>query len=267
MDRHHQRMEKARFLAFHTDILQSLHNKDDERLEPKVWKTIHRFLQQRERLMKSKHCARNMKSVHGEALRHCDDFEVGGNAATPQAVRNVGSVVGSGVKSSLLVNSPTFRGSVLFSQTAASQNTPGGGGAAAEHLSSNPDNNNNNFYIIARLLGRQHQIMESTCQQRAQPFQPLLATTLTRIGTLHRELHRLRQLRWAAHHQHVRDALSVAEDDRPPESSSSSAQQDEERCRVAVLESKIYLWSLLAHDLQEAILDDSSSTNSKKDGA
>ena len=121
--------------------------------------------------------------------------------------------------------------------------------------------------------------MESNFQQQAQPFQPLLASTIARIGVLQQELHHCRQRRWVTDHQRVSEALAV-DDGRWNNNNSNSGDttfttatsctavdEENERSRVVTLESKIRLWSLLAQDLQDAILSGpgSAAANSKVD--
>lgn len=290
-----KRLKHARFLAFHRDMLGLLH-KDDECLDPKIWKMIQNFLLQREQLLESKHRAGAMKDIHCESLRHgegeaawmtkkfgCPNSQAeerqgknqaSSNAATPQ-MRNLAPYHdANSVKPSPVLSRHTIRGSLLLSQH-VSQNSPetGKGSGAMDHhnnsSSSVHSHNNNQFYVVARLLGRQHHIIESNFYQQAQPFQPLLASTVARIGNLQQELHQSQQRRWAIDHQRVSEALAVGERWSskssisnsnmsaavdPPSPLKDAEDEENERSRAVTLESKIRLWSLLAQDLQEAIL-------------
>ena len=297
-----KRLKQARFLSFHQGILGLLHQ-DDKCLDPKIWETIQRFLQQRERLLESKHRAGSMKDIHNESLRHCDGEaawmaqsqlactnshndkanSANSTTATP-SMQNLAFYFNSNtsVKPSAVLSRPTIRGSFLQSQQQSlSQTSPAtcrsGGGTTDHHHNSNSTNphSDNQFYIVARLLGRQHHIMESNFQQQAQPFQPLLASTIARIGVLQQELHHCRQRRWVTDHQRVSEALAV-DDERWNNNSHSgdttfttatsctAVDEENERSRVVTLESKIRLWSLLAQDLQDAILSGPDSAAASK---
>jgi hypothetical protein len=213
---------------------------------------------------------------NSQAEERQDKNQASSTAATPQ-MRNLASYHHNTTNVK-----PTIRGSFLRTQQ-LSQNSPatGRGGGTADHnnnSSSIHPHNNNQFYIVARLLGRQHNIIESNFYQQAQPFQPLLASTIARIGTLQQELHQCQQRRWATDHERVSEALAVGERwgdtststiraavDPPSSFTDAEETEENERSRDVTLESKIRLWSLLAQDLQDAILPgpDSATGTSK----
>jgi len=275
-----KRGKHARFLAFHFDVLQSLYSKNNDHqatdantsgvVDASVWEATQMFLEQRDRLMQAKEEAECMKGIHDESLRFttCEERDptgrdhsnrnkataMGNNSVSPTAATPHARNVANRKLSPVISQKPSFRGSFLSSQT--SLHSPSTGGtAAAGGPTAAIGGVPHRFDIVARLIGRRHQLVESTFQQQAQPFQPLLGTTEARIVALQHELHHLQQSCAAADQKCLSDLLHSTTADAPekPAASNIMKEEVERRNRKTTLEVKIRLWSLLVQDLREAL--------------
>lgn len=265
---------RASFLDFHFDVLQSLYKKNGDggietaaAVDVNVWKMIQSFIQQREQLLFSKHEAACMQGIHSEAVRHqvADDAgsptsgDGNNNTVTQQQQSSPGSPHMRNNNVTRLNHekpSPAYalkNNSKYLSQASASSSPPMLNDATLSSSSSS-----NHFHVVARLLGRRRKIVESSFQQQADPFQPLLQATGARIASLQQELHELQQSVRRQDQKRIHDLVSAnIYKSRPNKAlvkdAGSEEQLSAERSRMAEMECKIRLWSLLAEDLRAAI--------------
>lgn len=239
-------ISRAKFLDFHVDVLHSIYRRNvggaSAAVDDSVWETIKAFLQLRDQLVLAKQEAACMQGIHNEAMRYLEAGLPPNNPAAPSP----GSSPRPNTDPRMnLKSSPVYPHSTFLSQNTVS---------SPPNVAST--SSNNQFHIVGRLLGRRSKIVESSFQQLANPFQPLLQSTSARILSLQQELREMQQSLRSQDQRRMRNLVDGNVYKSKPATQHNDfteEQQSAERSCVADMECKIRLWSLLADDLRGAI--------------
>lgn len=208
----------------HLTMLQSLYQEDGDE---KTWRMIDLFLQRRPLLMKQTRKRSNLRSVHEEAVHFLQSSSA-----------------------SCTIQSPPG----YASETTAKPQLSPRNRMFSPHLSPStvPQWRPNSLGLVCRLLGRKAAAANATLHELAKPFHPLIKATDNHLKGLEDMLDTLRQERLEKHRERMSKILSPSMSDASGSHVASrwedGGQGDD---KIALVESKIRLWRMLAHALEE----------------
>jgi hypothetical protein len=237
------KMERPRFLEFHLNILRQLYA-EDNCMGDGIWEITMRFLENRKELNQTKKQAANWKAIFTESTRVCKTMDEH-TMQSPSKKHVLRQAKSSPVASNYLPP--------LLSQSMS-------GNAAVSTSQCMEQSNVNPFGVISNLLGYRQEVVQNRFRLLARPFEALLRSVLQTIQALRLEFETVK----ISNHQEelasiadclVGEHIYKKNHKRPAASNAllQSQPSENERSKLTELQSKIYLWSLLAHDLQTAI--------------
>ena len=219
------RRATTRFYRCHLTMLQSLNQEDGDE---NTWRMIDLFLQQRPLLMKKTRERSDLRSVHEEAVQ----FLERSSSSCPH-------------------QSPL----VYASETTAKPQLSPGSRMFSPHRSPSTVSKRrpNSLGLVCLLLGRKAASADATLKELVKPFHPLILATEKRLKGLEDMLDALRQERLEKHRERMSKLLSPSMSDSSGVhvgcGREDGGQDDDDK--IALVESKIQLWRMLAHALED----------------
>lgn len=200
------------FHACHLTMLQSLHENDNDI----DWNQVKLYLKQRPILLQKKREREHLQGIHHEAEKYVKQDNDNNAAKQP------------------LYTTPQQQSPSMFSPLGMSPAGVSGHNARPRR----------SLALVARLLGRR------AASQEGSPFASLLTETNTRVGSLEKALHTLRQERIEKDRKRMAKLLSS--DDANGENHGDDCDDSNDyHDTIVKTETKIRLWKMLAHSLRQ----------------
>jgi hypothetical protein len=222
--------------------------KDDNSIGDDTWEIAMRFLENRKELNQTKKQAADWRAILTESSRLCKKM------GEPSIQSPSKKHFLRQAKSSPIVSN--YYPPLLGQPMSGNCNVAVSASQSVQQQTVNP------LGMISSLLGYRQQVVQNRFQSLAQPFEPLLRSVLQTIQTLRLEFENIRSSNHQKELSSISDCLVGAHiykknHKRAVVSNAllQSQPSETERSKWTELQSKIYLWSLLAYDLKNAISD------------
>lgn len=218
------RRSTSAFYHCHLTMLQSLYQEDGDE---DTWRMIDLFLQRRPLLMRKTRERSNLRSVNEEAIQFLQSSSASSPHHSPPVYAN-----------GTMVNPPLSPRTRMFSP----HRSP----------STFQQRRPNSLALVSRLLGRKAAASNAALHELAKPFCPLIKATDEHLKGLEEMLDTLRQETLEKHRERMSKLLSPSMSDSSSSHVASRWEDGgEDDDKTALVESKIRLWRMLAHALQD----------------